>query len=351
MTSALRTSRWRSHLLHEPAPTLAAAATHMAAIQSQELWGGKFALASRAAGAPSSREVDAAFDTGRIVRTWPMRGTLHIIAADDVGWMLPLTAERVMRSAAPRHRELGLSADDFHGAEWVWRRTLSAGALRRADALAALNVAGIDTAGQRAAHIILALAVRGVVHWGASAARADGAPATEQLLTLNDFLPTQRSTPDEPMAELVRRYLRGHAPASTKDFAWWSGQPITVARRAFSIVAADDVTSDELRWCLDDQGRGVPWESSEVLDLSTRALPTFEEYYISYADRSAVADTAARAAIGPGRNGMVKAIVVADGRVTGTWTRGGELSLFEGEESSARTAVAAWQRHFNGLPA
>jgi hypothetical protein len=51
------------------------------------------------------------------------------------------------------------------------------------------------------------------------------------------------------------------------------------------------------------------------------ALPSFEEYYISYVDRSVVADAAMRDAAGPGRNGMVRPIIVADGRLVGTWTQ------------------------------
>lgn len=337
---AVRAARLRAHLLTEPTGTVVEAARWMTATQAQELWGGKYALAVRASGTPTARDVDAAFDAGEIVRTWPMRGTLHIMAADDVGWMLPITADRVFRSAAGRHRQLGLDADDFAHGERILRRVLAGGGLSRAEVFTAFESDGLDPAGQRGAHLLLALAIRGVAHWGATIPREDGA-ASHQLFTLNDDLPSQRATPEDPPAELFRRYLRGHGPATAEDFAWWSGLTLTDARRAAAESGATEVDDGMFALARPDVGT---IETGGPL----RALASFEEYYISYADRSVAADEAAREAVGPGRNGMVRPILVRDGQIIGTWTRGGVVTIFDGATPDAGDVLAAYRDHADG---
>ena len=87
------------------------------AVQAQDYEGALWAIGLRTAAA-SRAEIEAAHEAGAIVRSWPMRGTLHFVAAEDLGWMLTLTAERILRSAAGRHRQLELGASDFdRGAE------------------------------------------------------------------------------------------------------------------------------------------------------------------------------------------------------------------------------------------
>lgn len=337
---ALRAARLASHLLTDPEASPLAAAERLAATQAQEFWGGRFALSARTTGAPTAREIDAVFDRGELIRTWPMRGTLHVISAVDAAWMVPITAERIHRSAAARHRELGLAADDFARSEQILRKVLGSGGLRRADVFAALEADGVATTGQRGSHILLSLALRGVVVWGATVPRPDQ-PATEQLLTLTEHLPPQRPTPSDPAAELFRRYLVGHAPASIADFAWWAGFTITAARAAATAVRDDDepVTDTALLALVDD--RAVPWEPATLTapaDADERLLGSFEEYYISYADRSVAADAGMRAEIGPGKNGMVKSVVLRAGRAVATWSRGAADEL-------APELAETWRNH------
>lgn len=45
-----------------------------------------------------------------------MRGTLHLIAPEDLGWLLGITSERVIRGMAGGHRELGIAAEDVQAA-------------------------------------------------------------------------------------------------------------------------------------------------------------------------------------------------------------------------------------------
>lgn len=305
--------------------SIAETARHMMATQAQELWGGKLALSVRTAGSPTARDVDAAFDSGDIVRTWPQRGTLHIVAADDVQFALSVATDRVFRASATRHRELGLAEPDFQRAEAIARRVLSRGGLSRPEFWAALAADGVDSAGQRGYDVVLTLAMRGVVHWGATIPRDDGAPASQQLLQLNDDLPVQRAVPDDPASELLRRYLRAHAPALAEDFAWWSGLTLTRARAAAAAIADGVSTDEEGRMTLTDRPAGV------VTIAAPRAhvLPSFDEYYLSYRDRTVACDPAYLKTIGPGANGMVHPLVLREGLVVATWTRAGEVRVLD----------------------
>src|SRR4051812_3593105 len=79
----------------------------MLALQAQDLPGAKWSVGLRAPGSTVA-DVDSAFNRGEVIRSWPMRGTLHLVPAQDIGWMLELTAPRTLRALTARHRELGI---------------------------------------------------------------------------------------------------------------------------------------------------------------------------------------------------------------------------------------------------
>jgi hypothetical protein len=270
----------------------------------------------RTRGAPTVRAVDDAFDRGELVRSWTMRGTLHIVPARELAWLLALTGERQHRAAAGVHRREGIDAGELRRAEAAALAALAgAGRLTRTELFAALDGGGVDTAGQRGYHLLVALSVRGVVCLGPVVPRAD-APTREQYVVRSDEWIPDAAAPVAPAAEMFARYIAGHGPAGVRDFAWWSGLPITVARAAAD-AAADRVTRvAEHPEPLFVAAGSAPRRSggSELL-----ALPPFDEYYLSYADRTLACDPGDAARVGPGANGMVRAVVVERGRVAGTW--------------------------------
>ena len=93
----------------------------MLALQGQDLPGAKWSIGLRGAGG-TERDVDAAFDAGHIVRSWPMRGTLHVVAGEDLGWMLALTTPAAIASSAQRRAVLGLEVADAETAREVVQR-------------------------------------------------------------------------------------------------------------------------------------------------------------------------------------------------------------------------------------
>ncbi len=276
------------------------------AVQAQDLAGGKWAIGLRTRGATVA-DIDAAIAGRRIVRTWPMRGTLHFVAAEDVRWLLGLLAPRVLVRAAGRYRELGLDAATFARAETLLVRALRGGQLlARPAAMQVLARGGVDPAGQRGIHVLGWLAMRGVI--------CHATPLGKQpaFALLGDWVPAGHGPSwrgDDALGEIARRYFQSHAPATAADFAWWTGLNLTEARRAMALVG--------------DQERGdaaVLGSGPAPRGKGAWLLPPWDEYTVGYRDRAALVAPAHAAAVrAPGT--LLRPTVMVDGRIVATWTR------------------------------
>ena len=296
------------------ASTAAEAVRWMLGMQAQDFPGAKWSVGLRQAGA-TEIGVEAACDAGEIVRSWPLRGTLHLVAADDLAWLLELTAPRALASAATRRAALGITDADVDRARTIaldmltGRRTMA-----RETLLATFDSGGVSTEGQRGYHLLWYLAQTGTLVLGAS----DGRGQTFALL--DDWVPDPRRLDrDEALGELALRYYRSHGPATVRDLVRWSGLTVRDVRRGLAI-AGDRLTGLE--------ADGVAYHlAPETLELSTppdvrvHLLPGFDEYVLGYADRTAALAPEHADAIVPGGNGMFKPTIVADGEVVGTWRR------------------------------
>ena len=286
----------------------------MLAVQSQEFWAGRWALAARATGAPTLRAVDRLFSQGTLVRAWTQRGTLHIIAADDLAWVLSVTGQRQLQMAAPRYRELGLGGEELAIIERVIVAALRGGnQLTRNELFSVLESTGIDPRNQRGLHSIQNLALRGIICQGPVVTR-EGSVSREQLFVLTEEHISAPEAPSDPAAELFIRYIIGHGPATAEDFAWWAGLTLGSARAAAAASEADARIHQ-----IDDAQFAARVRPRRSDTPSVIALGPFEEYYISYRDRTVACPPELLATVGPAKNGMVRPIILAVGSVIGTW--------------------------------
>ncbi len=346
-TATLLAERLRSHRLTAPARTVTDAAAHMLAVQSQDFTAGRWALAARTRGEPSLRAVDRAFDRGELVRAWTMRGTLHTIPAEDLGWVLSVTAGRQRQQAAGRQRDLGIDEEMIAAVVRAVTPALRDGGLTRAELFEAFAGIGIDPTGQRGIHLISALTLDGLICQGPVVSR-DGTAREQRFVLVEDHI-REPATPDDPLGELFVRYIDGHGPAGVADFAWWSGLTLGQSREAAERAAGrlDEVA--EGLFLARERPRRAPGAAS------VHALGAFDEYYISYADRKAVCAPEHLAAVGPGKNGMVRATIVEQGRVIGCWTHataslGAEPEFFErpADPDAVSAALARFTRFLDG---
>jgi hypothetical protein len=290
----------------------------LTAVQAQDLPGALTSLALRTA-CGTRAAVTAALDAGEVVRSWPMRGTLHLVAADDLRWMLALLGPRVLAGAAGRRATVGLTDADVERAREVALAALAGGRrLGRAALIATLADGGVPTEGQRGYHVLWWLAQTGVTCLGPT---ADG----EQLFVLLDewLPPTRAREREEALGELAWRYFAGHGPATVKDLVRWAGVGVRDVKAGLA-VAGPRLTRLEVdgveHWmdtATPDRLAAARAEAEDVL-----LLPGFDELVLGYADRSCTVPAAFADRIVPGNNGMFRATALSAGTAVGVWRTG-----------------------------
>ena len=295
------------------------------ALQGQDLASLLWSLGLRLPGA-TLVDIEAALETGDVVRTWPMRGTIHLVPAEDVRWMLRVLGEKPLAGAAKRREYLGLSTRDADKAVELLGSALEGGGrLTRAECIDALVAGGIDGAGQRGYHLLWYASQHGVT---CISPNIDG---EQTFVLLDDWAPRQRDlSRDEALAEIALRYFRSHGPTTRKDFAGWAG--VTAGDAKAGIASCDDalvaVSVDGVEMVMAAgladaaSGRSSTSEVHHRPDVpGWLALPGFDEYLLGFKDRSLMVDAAGMQAVIPGKNGVFRSTIVRDGRVVGTWKR------------------------------
>ena len=346
--------RLRSHLLSGSDLAPEDVVHRAVALQGQDLPAVLRAVAIRSRPGTTVDQVRAAFDAGRLVRSWPMRGTLFATTPEHLQSLLAFTGGRIHRATARRREQLGLSDAVVARAREVLAQALAEQPLRRAEALAVWDAAGIPTADGRGYHLLMNLSVAGLTHWGPF-----DAAGAEQYLTLSTAAP-----PDDPeaaLAELVRGFVLARGPVTDTDLAWWTKLPKTLLRRAAAGIA--DLVEVRVEgapaWIIGEpelSGEEADASAGEEADASAGVtlVPGFDEWILGYADRSLVAGPEMMEALVPGGNGVFRPAVLVDGRAVGTWRlpRTGRgtpepvIDLVEQVPAATRRAiddaVAAW---------
>jgi hypothetical protein len=274
----------------------------------------------------SESDIENAVVARTIVRTWPMRGTLHYVPAVDARWMLRLLTPRVVARSAGRYRQLELDGKAFQRATRVLARALGGRALTRAEVYEVLERGGVSPDGQRGIHILGHLAQQGLVCLGP---RRGKQPT---FVLLEEWLPRSRDlSREEALATLAERYFASHGPATLHDFAWWTGLLLKDALIAIG-AAGSKIASEahEGRRLFSSSGARVPRTGTRTLAF---LLPAWDEYLVAYKDRGAALEAAPP--LGDRAYAFGSPLVVIDGRARGSWRR-----TLAG--STARVGVTFW---------
>ncbi len=293
----------------------------MLAIQAQDLPAATLGIGVRADDLTVTH-VDHARNVERsIVRTWCLRGTLHLVAAEDVRWLLELVRPGLIAANRTRRRKLGLTDDDTaRGVALIRNHLADHGPCTRAELAAHLTEHGIASEGQATIHVIWRAAIDGVVCYGPDRA------GESTFVLLEDWAPAG-SLPTDAMGELVRRYQTAYGPATIEDCLAWSG----LGRRGVERAWMDGIVAQ-------------PKPPSRV-DQRARLLPAFDGVWLAYRDHTLLVAPERQKRLFPG-GGVLRPIVLRDSRAVGTWTRratrhGVEVSvnLFERVPRSALEAA------------
>ena len=285
------------------------------ALQAQEWPSAQLAIHARARGITQAdvihaREVERAF-----VLTWSLRGTLHLVAAEDIRWQLALCGPPAIRGTRSRYKQLGLSDDIRERALEAIEDILARdNAMNRAELARALLSRGIPVAGQAIHHLLRFAALRGLVCFG---------PEINGDLTytlLDDWAPADGAKPpeDEALRQFALRYLAACGPATLADFKRWSGLSASQVKAAWAAAAPE---------CLPvmiPEGEALLLERHlEQLDAPTneptlRLLPRYDNYLLAYESRAFMVDEAYAKRLHPG-GGLIRACLLVDGEARANW--------------------------------
>lgn len=310
---------YAQRLVTPPVDNVAHVVKDLCGIQAQDAHAASLAVRARSVGLVTADVEQARVQERSIIRTWGQRGTLHLLATEDFGWLLSLLGPVFVAGDRTRRAELGLDEDTcIKGISAIRDILANQGALTRAELVEQLAVqTGIRLEGQAAPHLLFRAALEGIVCLGPDR----GTKPTYVLIEdwIEGGVRALSLSRDAAWAELARRYLAAYGPAEPDDLATWSGLPMSEVRAAWKSIA-NDLTDVEIAgrpaWMLKEQ---LAWlDEFPAQAPIVRLLPGFDTYLLGYRSRNLVVSLQYARRINAG-GGMVHPTLIVDGRAIGTW--------------------------------
>src|SRR3954453_22892141 len=258
-------------------PTAADVVRRLGAMQAQDYRGALTSDALRTA-RRLRKDVEAALDAGEVVRSWPMRGTLHFVAAEDLQWFLDTVGVRTLTGIGRRWAQLELDeAQAERARELVLAAIRAPGGATRAEVLAAIADGGVAVTGQRGCHLLWYLSQTGTLCLGPT----DGG-GEQRFVLLDNWVPARRRLDrDQALAELALRFFTGHGPATVADLVRWAGLTLTGVRAGLAsardLLAPLDV--DGVQYWMDPSTADLLAEHRSEAD-GLFLLPGFDEFVL-----------------------------------------------------------------------
>ena len=311
-------------------------AERLLAIQGQDPRGARLAVRSRTA-ALTAADVDRALTQDRsLLITWLNRCTLHLVRSEDYWWLHPLTAKPQFQVGClrilARHGVSAQQADK--GVAIVERALRSDGPLVRAQLAERITAAGLPPDAGVALHVLMLASLRAI------AVRGPMIGAQHAYVSTLDWLgsPPRPFDRDAALAELARRYLAGHGPASDRDLAKWAGLPLGHVRQGLQAIGG------ELRDRPDGLAELRAAPPAEQSLPSPRLLGPFDEVLHGWESREQI--------LGGHQgvvtvNGLFRPFALVAGRAAGIWAyTAGQVTMdrFEPWPGDVEAALAAEAR-------
>jgi hypothetical protein len=309
----------------------------MGAIQAQDYSMAKWAVGCRLTDS-SDEKVEASFDNGEIIRTHVMRPTLHLISANDIYWMTELTAPRIKPGLKSWNKKFELTDSILKRCNHLIEKKLLNGlSLTRGEISEEFNKEKIKTDENRLYHILVCAELDGII---CSGPRKNG---KHTYALLRERVPYRNVyTRGESLAELAKRYFTSHGPATLLDFVWWSGLSVKEAGVALESVKSmliSEIVDFKKYWFTGSSPK------SNSMGRSVHLLAAFDEFLISYKDRSAAISTSDnKKAVST--NGIFYPVIIENGQVIGVWKRQMkknnviiEIDLFSPKNKTSRSLI------------
>ncbi len=284
---------------------------YFGAMQAQDYAMAKWAIGLRLG--INEEALEQTINNAAIIRTHILRPTWHFVAAEDIRWMLMLTAPQVKQRNAVMCKKFELDSNLLNHCKAIIEQTLRDNQhLTRDKIMLELNTHGIQTDDIRSALIMMDAEQDGIVCNG----MMQGKQFTYALLD-ERVPPTKMLSKEDALAELAKRYFQSHGPATLQDFIWWSGLTAGNAKLALELI------KPSLHFFTVEQQTYWFTELANYKSLSTPSihfLPAFDEFLISYKDRSASLTPSLNKDIIT-TNGIFNPSILVNGKVVGSWKR------------------------------
>lgn len=284
----------------------------LGAVQSQDYPAAKWALGLRLKNATDA-QIEEAFNEGKILRTHVMRPTWHFVTPADIHWMLELTAPRVKQFMSSYNKKLELTDQVFEKAEKAFAKILEEKTyVTRKELKTELTNIGIKTDVQRLAHLVMNAELNGVICSGPRLGKQFSYALLEKRVPK-----AKKLTHEESLAKLATKYFLSHGPAQIKDFSWWSGLTIKGATEAVDSIKSKLIHEEidgKTFWFANSTKINKPKPNTAYL------LSIFDEYTISYKDRSGLGDDRYVEKLLSMGNALTS-VIILNGLIIGTWKR------------------------------
>jgi Winged helix DNA-binding domain len=261
----------------------------------------------------------ALWEDRSLVKTWLMRGTLHLAKSDD----LPLYIGAMSALWKSQMRPSWLKYMQTTEAEF-WKIVDQIGAALGGTPLTREELIAIVGKG-KSEHVrqLLGSGWGGMLKPAARGGLLCFGPSRGQSVTFvrpEEWLPSWRPVDqDKALAGMARRYLSAYGPATKVDFArWWGAWPgvgnaaWTALKDELVTISVDGVTMHILE-------NDVALLRSASLDVPVQLLPGFDTYLMGHASRDHLVDRAFASRVSR-TAGWISACVLLNGEVIGTWT-------------------------------
>ena len=349
------------------ATSVVQAVSNLLAVQGQQVSALPHALLERTPGAKFS-DVSTAFNQLELVRSRPMRGTVHITSAADYHWLRLTLNQRSTYSLRNQLVLGGISETDLETAWQLVKTHAGEQGIRRKDMFALWVLSGLAVKAQNATSpqappteqarvnrwctlMMWELDRNGLVVEGPMGTNehrfidATCLPAATSAASGYKFDPTNLRA---ARMEVARRYAYGHGPVSVADLARWTALPVTQARQALEDAASDSSDIKQIIRVKIEKNTFTPaappkavkeynqllYMRADLPDLLTDNLsqarrliylPAFDELHVGYRNRTCLTDEAGEKLICPNANGLFRPLIVNNGRLIAVRPASGEV--------------------------
>ncbi len=309
-TSLLNTRLQNQFITSHPVLTPSAIVKKMVAMQAQDFNASKWAIALRS-NRLTKTQIETSLNAGEILRIHILRPTWHYVSSEDIYWILSLTSQYVQNRNLPYYHKLGLDDNVFSKTETIIKNSLKGGkSIRRENLIELIKQKGISTTKLGYLYILMHAELNGIICNGVS----EGNIVSYALL--HERVPNIKNLPrDEALAQLTLGYFTSHGPTTIKDFIWWSGLPIKIAKEGF------DMVKDQLdlqKYQDVDYWFCFPLLKDEINE-AVYLLPNFDEYIVGYSNREIIFDRKQRVKLDGRKNVLFQHSIVLNGKIIGNW--------------------------------